>query len=156
MSIPPTALERLLFREDPFESHLRENGTVFDEPPPLLQQVKELQRKLVEARLQVLRLQEVLDQTGLFYALARIVDFLRGYQWVIDGEWGSYSYEDQTAEVMRQEAVNILQNVREIAIEALRISGVLVSETLATREGQLALPFRASGRSEELVKKLGA
>jgi hypothetical protein len=79
------------------------------------------------ANLENERLRDVLhrDQTGLAKGLADVADILKCYDWILRGEWGSYEYQEQTAETMRSEASNLISECSAIAKKALDESGKL-------------------------------
>lgn len=64
-----------------------------------------------------------LDRTGLAAALNRVRTLIRAWEWVGLGEWGSYSYEDHTAETLRREWQEFEGTALAVIVEALRASG---------------------------------
>lgn len=78
-------------------------------------------------RAEVERLKDVLhrDQTGLADGLADIRKAVKGWAWILTGEWGSYDYTQQTAETMRREFSNCLREIEVVAKESLTQSGNL-------------------------------
>jgi len=63
------------------------------------------------------------DQSGLAEALAKIRTLAKGYDWIPDGEWGSYDYTQRTVETLQKECGYLLAEIEKIAYEGLRDSG---------------------------------
>jgi hypothetical protein len=63
------------------------------------------------------------DQSGLAEALAKIQTLAKGYDWIPDGEWGSYDYTQHTVETLQKECGYLLTEIEKLAYEGLRDSG---------------------------------
>lgn len=98
---------------------------------------EELRRQLAEAQSKALeygkamlgyqagREQALADNAALVEALVSVTRLVgspesRGYSWIPDGEWGSYEYEDQTVETLRQEVGACFQTIRQVISNAIR------------------------------------
>lgn len=110
--------------------------------PALLAALEAAQEALVKAEGALHR-----DKTGLGAALAEIAKVVKGYGWIVRGEWASYSYEARTAETMRAEATWALEAVDKLAADALGASGALAQQMLCP---PAAPPEQASTSDDKL------
>lgn len=97
-------------------------------PPKWRARVDNLEQQLSEARADLDALKDALnrDRTGLALGLEKVMRLVRGYSWIGDGEWDSYSHEQQTEQTLRVEIDHCLHQVHELAYGALLESGRLV------------------------------
>lgn len=63
------------------------------------------------------------DRTGLAATLNHIQAIVRGWQWIAEGTWGSYTYEEQTTQTLQKEVGELIESVLRAASRGLRQSG---------------------------------
>lgn len=63
------------------------------------------------------------DRTGLAAGINRVREVLKGYSWIAEGHWGSYSDEQQTEATLRKEVGFLIQAAEREALTALVESG---------------------------------
>lgn len=77
------------------------------------------------------------DKTGLAEALNKISILAKGYDWIPNGEWGSYDYTQRTVETLQKEVGFLLSELEKISYEGLRDSGIRVNEHIKSFEESL-------------------
>lgn len=79
------------------------------------------------------------DRTGLAAALNEAKKIAGGWQWLADGEWGSYDYTQRTEATLRKEVGWCLLAIRKAADDALNASGKLATVAIRDIDAALAL-----------------
>ncbi len=64
------------------------------------------------------------DKSGLAAGLLYVKALAQSYQWIPEGHWGSYEYEQQTIETLRREAGDLIRGVVDGCVRYLRESGL--------------------------------
>ena len=92
-----------------------------------LRRVEELR-----AEVELLRAALNVDRTGLAVALRKVVEAAKARAWIAMGESGCHEASEDAEEWLRGEIGDALDEVREIATDALRFSGDLVAVLLGS------------------------
>lgn len=94
----------------------------------------EMIKRLRDRRAEIVLLRAALnvDRTGLAVALRKVVEAARGRSWIAEGENGSHEADEDPEDWLRGEIGDALDEVREIATDALRFSGDLVAVLLGS------------------------
>ncbi len=77
------------------------------------------------------------DASGLAAALNKIKTLAKGYDWIPDGEWGSYDYTQRNVGTLQKEVGYLLEEIEKISYEGLRDSGNRVIEHIKKTEESL-------------------
>src|SRR5262245_60881526 len=87
--------------------------------------VPDLISDLQDERAETKRLRALInrDRTGLAAGLNAVSRVVAGYSWLPAGEWGSYTYEQQTEETLRREIGQAFSAIEGIATRHLHQSG---------------------------------
>jgi hypothetical protein len=98
-----------------------------------------------------------IDKSGLAQAINAMQQVYRGYQWIPNGEWGSYDHTQRTVKTLQQEVGHLLGSLESISVGGLRESGNRVLAHIAEVETSLrkGKPYPIEDRcdcaSDELV-----
>jgi len=103
----------------------------------LEQQVKAERERVLDEKYQLIRNVINIDQSGLAEALTKIRALAKGYDWIPNGEWGSYDYTKRTIETLQKECGFLLAEIEKISYEGLRDSGERVNKHIKSVEESL-------------------
>lgn len=117
-------------------------------------QLRAMSEQLAAERARVKELTDAIniDRTGLAAGLNHVKAVVKGYQWIADGEWGSYSYEERTSETLRREVGYLIKGACDGAERALKASGERA--TKAVRSPQQPAPPPAEQAKDFVPKSL--
>ena len=79
----------------------------------------------LKAEIERLKLLITYDRSGLAAALNDLRNLIEGYSWIVEDEWGSYSYEQRNDETLRKEFRYLYFTALDRIQKALRDSGQL-------------------------------
>lgn len=114
-------------------------------------------RDVAEAEVERLKKAINIDRTGLAHALSRVRNTARGYGWIPSGEWGCYSYEEQTEETIRREVGYAFDQIESLCMSALKASGDLATLAVQGRlPADIALTGDDGGNKADLTAALDA
>ncbi len=74
------------------------------------------------------------DRTGLAAGLNHVQAIVRGYWWIAEGTWGSYSYEEHTTETLQREVRCLIEGVLSTCDRSLKQSGARATEAVRMHE----------------------
>ena len=77
------------------------------------------------------------DKSGLAKTINEMQKVLAGYDWIANGEWGPYPYDERTVETLQAEVRNMLNELDCIAKEGLKASGNRVAKHIRSIETAL-------------------
>lgn len=94
-----------------------------------------------------------IDRTGLAAGLNEVKRIAKGYRWLPNGEWGSYSWEHRSEETLRKEVGWMIDGLEKAADAALHASGDLADKSVRAITTALAGQPAQEDVKQALVKK---